>query len=276
MNDSSGYVYILKNEAFQKSLFKIGFTKNMPEQRAKQLFNGMTGVPLPFDVVMACQVGNYQEAEKNVHARLKPYRVNRRREFFELPIEICSKVVLDECNKINEHLGLNYTNPVISEKKEDTVIEIEEYHRSGFILSIKDLLEQDSYNSTLTADQRNRVEILMLVFADVFPNDISRWYDGFMKDHNSEKKIQIWEALAKAFCKAKRYYEFNEYKQVVFDSLLLRTINRKTFVMKAMDSSNVPRDLLSRILDCYELKPTPLVVVTSRGKMLNAQLHINN
>ncbi|MBA4712537.1 MAG: GIY-YIG nuclease family protein [Citrobacter pasteurii] len=40
MNDSSGYVYILKNEAFQKSLFKIGFTKNMPEQRAKQLFNG--------------------------------------------------------------------------------------------------------------------------------------------------------------------------------------------------------------------------------------------
>lgn len=46
--------------------------------------------------------------------------------------------------------------------------------------------------------------------------------------------------------------------------------------MKAMDSLNVPRDLLSRILDCYELKPTPLVVVTSRGKMLNAQLHMNN
>lgn len=276
MSDSIGYVYIMKNEAYQKSLFKIGFTKHMPEQRAKQLFNGMTGVPLPFDVVMACRVGNYQEAEKNVHARLKPYRVNRRREFFELPIEICSKVVLDECNKINKHLGLNYTNPVSLEKKEELTIEIEDYHRSGFIISIKDLLEQDCYNSTLTAEQKNRIEILMLVFAEVFPNDLAGWYDGFMRDHNPEKEILIWEALVKAFCKAQRYYEFNEYKQVAFNSLLLRTINKKTFVMKAMDSTNIPRDLLSRILDCYEQKPTPLVVVTSRGKMLNAQLHINN
>lgn len=121
---------------------------------------------------MACQVGNYQEAERHGHARLKPYRVNRRREFFELPIGICSKAALDECNKINEYLGLNYINPVTLEIKEDTFIEIEEYHRSGFILFIK--------------------------------------------------------------------------------------------------------DLLSRILDRYELKPTPLVVVTARGRMLNAQLHINN
>lgn len=97
MNDSDGYVYILKNDAYQDNLFKIGFTKNMPEHRAKQLFNGVTGVPLPFDVVMACKVGNYREAEKNIHLRLKPYRVNHRREFFELPIEICSKVVLNSC-----------------------------------------------------------------------------------------------------------------------------------------------------------------------------------
>ncbi|HCB1742643.1 GIY-YIG nuclease family protein [Citrobacter sp. RHBSTW-00696] len=35
MNDSDGYVYILKNDAYQDNLFKIGFTKNMPEHRAK-------------------------------------------------------------------------------------------------------------------------------------------------------------------------------------------------------------------------------------------------
>lgn len=128
----------------------------------------------------------------------------------------------------------------------------------------------------MNSEQKDRIEILMLVLADVFPNDLLGWYDGFMKDHNPEKEIQIWEALVKAFCKAKRYYEFNAYKQVVFNSLLLRTINEKSFVMKAMASSEVPHDLLSRILDCYELKPTPLVVITAKGIKMDARLHINS
>lgn len=275
MNDSDGYVYILKNDAYQDNLFKIGFTKNMPEHRAKQLFNGVTGVPLPFDVVMACKVGNYREAEKNIHLRLKPYRVNHRREFFELPIEICSKVVLDECNKINERLNFNFINPIILVEKKEIAIEIEKYHESNFLISMKDILMQEKYNSKLNSEQKDRIEILMLVLAEVFPNDLVGWYDGFMKDHDPEKEIQIWESLVKAFCKAKRYYEFNAYKQEVFNSLLLRTINDKSFVMKAMASSEVPHDLLSRILDCYDLKPTPLVVITANGIKMDARLHIH-
>jgi len=92
------WVYILSNPALPNML-KIGYTKNEPEVRAKQI-SAATGVALPYKVEWAFQCFNGEQLEQEVHAKLATYRVNQNREFFDIP--------LVEAQKTIEKIGKNY------------------------------------------------------------------------------------------------------------------------------------------------------------------------
>jgi hypothetical protein len=73
-------------------LLKIGYTKNSPEERAKQISNA-TGVAVPFKVeyVFNCHEGQFLEEE--IHKYLDSYRVANNREFFKLELhEACEAI----------------------------------------------------------------------------------------------------------------------------------------------------------------------------------------
>ena len=61
-------------------LVKIGFTKNPPHSRARELYD--TGVAHPFEVAYQIRCRDYRAVEKTVHEALGHCRVNERREFF--------------------------------------------------------------------------------------------------------------------------------------------------------------------------------------------------
>ena len=92
------WVYILSNPSLPNML-KIGYTKNEPEIRAKQI-SSSTGVALPYKVEWAFQCFNSEQLEQEVHAELASYRVNRQREFFDIP--------LAEAQEAIEEIGKNY------------------------------------------------------------------------------------------------------------------------------------------------------------------------
>ncbi len=92
------WVYILSNPALPNML-KIGYTKNEPEIRAKQI-SAATGVALPYKVEWAFQCFNGEQLEHEVHAELATYRVNQQREFFDIP--------LAEAQEAIEKIGKNY------------------------------------------------------------------------------------------------------------------------------------------------------------------------
>ena len=92
------WVYILSNPSLPNML-KIGYTKNEPEIRAKQI-SSATGVALPYKVEWAFQCFNSEQLEQEVHAELASYRVNRQREFFDIP--------LAEAQEAIEEIGKNY------------------------------------------------------------------------------------------------------------------------------------------------------------------------
>ncbi len=94
---ATGHVYILINDSMP-GLLKIGKTTDTPEERAKQLSS--TGVPFPFKVAYSEEVYDCDRAEQLIHARLVRYRPNKRREFFELPLE----EAIAELRKIAEML----------------------------------------------------------------------------------------------------------------------------------------------------------------------------
>lgn len=81
---NSGIVYVLTNEAMP-GLVKIGrTTQDDPQVRMDQLYNGASGVPVPFDCVLAMRVKDIKSVEKALHTAFGPQRINPKREFFEI------------------------------------------------------------------------------------------------------------------------------------------------------------------------------------------------
>ena len=96
--DYDSWVYILSNPTMP-NMFKIGYTKNTPDERAKQISNA-TGVALPYKVEWAFHCYDGFGLEQEVHHKLDSCRVNGNREFFEIP--------LDEAKDTVKELGVRY------------------------------------------------------------------------------------------------------------------------------------------------------------------------
>jgi len=85
MSDTKqGIVYVLTNPAMP-GLVKIGQTTNVITNRMNEL--NTTGVPFPFDCLFACEVDDCKLVENSLHKAFYPYRVNPKREFFEIDPE---------------------------------------------------------------------------------------------------------------------------------------------------------------------------------------------
>lgn len=81
---NEGIVYVLTNPAMPR-MVKIGKTGRGLETRLNDLYT--TGVPLPFECAYAARVEDMDKVEKAFHNAFGPYRVNPRREFFEIEPE---------------------------------------------------------------------------------------------------------------------------------------------------------------------------------------------
>ena len=85
------WVYILSNPT-SPGLLKIGYTKQTPEERAKQI-SSATGVALPYKVEWAYKCFNGETVERQVHHKLEAYRVNNNKEFFQISLDEAKKVI---------------------------------------------------------------------------------------------------------------------------------------------------------------------------------------
>jgi len=79
-----GIVYVLTNPVMP-GLVKIGRTTNEINNRMNDLYT--TGVPLPFECLFACEVDDCKLVEDSLHKAFYPYRINPKREFFEIDSE---------------------------------------------------------------------------------------------------------------------------------------------------------------------------------------------
>lgn len=92
------WVYIMSNPTMP-NYCKIGYTKNNPEERAKQISRA-TGVVAPMKVEWAFNCYNGFALEQEIHHKLADYRVSSNREFF--------LISLDEARKTIEEIGKRY------------------------------------------------------------------------------------------------------------------------------------------------------------------------
>ena len=82
---SIGIVYILTNPAMP-GIVKIGKTSRASiNARLNELYS--TGVPVPFECAFAGRVSDESRVEKAFHSAFGPYRLNPKREFFQIEPE---------------------------------------------------------------------------------------------------------------------------------------------------------------------------------------------
>jgi len=82
--EDPGFIYIVTNEILKPHIVKIGLTRDNPNKRVQQLSN-QTAIPLPFTLRCVFEVYNCGNFEKDVHSKLRKYRVIKNKEFFEIP-----------------------------------------------------------------------------------------------------------------------------------------------------------------------------------------------
>ena len=80
-----GIVYVLTNPAMP-GLVKIGKTsRGSVDARLSELYS--TGVPVPFDCAFAGRIEDEVKVERAFHLAFGPYRINPKREFFQIEPE---------------------------------------------------------------------------------------------------------------------------------------------------------------------------------------------
>lgn len=97
--DTAGYIYIMRNPALEKDIFKIGLTTKKTDVRAKQL--SKTSIPDHFHTMREWMVRDCIKAEKEIHELLKRYRIDPRREFFKMDMKIANETIDIVVERIN-------------------------------------------------------------------------------------------------------------------------------------------------------------------------------
>ena len=112
-------VYVLTNPAMP-GFVKIGMTsRDNVQTRMDELYT--TGVPFPFNCVIAVEVENGDGLEKALHAAFEPHRRNRSREFFEMKssqVEALLKIWPD-ARDVTPQIKRSLEEGLSSEEKED-------------------------------------------------------------------------------------------------------------------------------------------------------------
>jgi hypothetical protein len=110
--EKQGYIYIFSNIAYQGK-YKIGFTTNHPECRAKQMG---TGHITDFVVEWFKKIKSPSKVESRIHKILDKYRVENNKEFFEASLSTLKKHINKELKTIDEELSM-FGETIFSSKK---------------------------------------------------------------------------------------------------------------------------------------------------------------
>lgn len=265
-----GYIYVLQNSAYGAYVVKIGLTKREPDVRAREIYVGSSGVPVPFDVAVAYSVADCIKAEKRVHKRLAAYRMNQRREFFRTSPSVAAWIAYDTCAQVNTEDGGSPPKPYVfaapkhSTRALDSVVEAEatsEATTSHELVDPRSLRESPVGTSTLSPEQLDRARILGMQLAKVHPKTYREWHEAFSRDKDPERELRIWEHIAKAYLAIEQVeFTSDALKTEAFALLLQRSWSSTNDVLAQAKLEHFSPKAAKRLLQSYELRPKPLVI----------------
>jgi hypothetical protein len=121
-------------------------------------------------------------------------------------------------------------------------------------------------HEALTAAQLDRLTKLQQTFSDVDPTPLEKWVDDFQRDHDPEREIRIYEAMAAAYSGygAGRALTLPA-KRDVYQVVLLRSGAPDAEVLRQLELTTLSLDDAREILKLYPMAPLPITVSPTSG-----------
>ena len=104
---SIGHIYIFSNNEFKSDVYKIGKARNVFKRMSA--FTTAYVEPLKIEFI-SDKCNNYSVVEREVHIRLKRYRIKTNREFFNICLETAVKVIENVIEELNALPEIELTN----------------------------------------------------------------------------------------------------------------------------------------------------------------------
>ncbi|MBD1845196.1 hypothetical protein H6F89_17655 [Cyanobacteria bacterium FACHB-63] len=121
--------------------------------------------------------------------------------------------------------------------------------------------------SSLSEQQKQRVEVVADIFSGVFPDESEQWATDFSRDVDPEIEITVWENIAKAFVKIDQVkYLSNSQKKEASYLLLMRSMMTASIVLEKCKLKELTRRAAKEILRSYEANRVPLRMSFRRGR----------
>ena len=95
-----GFVYLITDWSSNPEKFKVGVTKNNPEDMLRSLQTGSSGELV---LLKTYESENYRKIEATLHRGYKPYSTDGGKEWFELP-PIVALDFFNECKQIDDNI----------------------------------------------------------------------------------------------------------------------------------------------------------------------------
>lgn len=262
----AGFIYILQNQAYGRYVVKIGRSRRCPDIRAREIFSDGSGVPIPFDIAVSFSVVDCEQAEKNIHRRLRAFRLNNRREFFYASPSIASAIAMEECIAINSRAGAPHPE-TLHFSSQDNDLESDNVTNSPVSgmcvekIPISKILSSPIGTSELTLEQLDRVKIISMMLDKVFPSSAKKWQEDFSRDNNPENEIRIWEEITKAYLSIEQIeISSADQRNEAFSLLLARSAQSREEVLAEFKLAHLSYVAANSLLKRYKLNPRPIVV----------------
>lgn len=97
-----------------------------------------------------------------------------------------------------------------------------------------------------------RIRALQSVFADVDASSIEKWADGFKRDIDPERELEVWERIAaayKAYCDGKNLSL--DAKKDVHSLLLLRSMAPTDEVLNRIQLKELSKEQATAVLKTF-------------------------
>lgn len=106
-----------------------------------------------------------------------------------------------------------------------------------------------------------RIKLFRPVFADLYPQTLEQWIEGFRRDVNPEAEIAVWEHMAHALTEFSKMRALpDEARREAFALLLQRSSTSDDKVLEGVQLSHLTLDDAKRLLGLYSSPPKPITI----------------
>ena len=129
-------------------------------------------------------------------------------------------------------------------------------------LNIDDLQPGPIRHDKLDPELVDRIKVFSPIVADLYPQTLEQWIDGFRRDLNPESEVAIWENIANAL--ATFDHERNltiDARREAFALLLQRSGASDEEVLSGVELAHLTSEDARRLLRLYSSPPKPITFV---------------